>query len=114
MQLTIETFPKYRPNITLEQVQAYINKPSYVGEYGKFGNKDIRLVIEMARQNMKSNPTCFEVDFYNEVRKILGEDISNERIDAVKSFKQILYKEIIVCENGKHKTVKVLRKRNCK
>ena len=111
-QLTIKTFPKYKPNITLEQIQTYINKSSYIGEYGKYGNKEIRLVIEIAKQNMKTNPTWIESDFYDEVRLILGDDISNERINTVKSFKKICFKRVIEPVNGRPKTVKILRKRS--
>jgi len=100
MQLTIQTFPKYRPNITLDRVL-------FLERCFEPSNKEIRLAVDLAKQAWP-----MELDLYDAVRSILQCNISDEKIKAVKSFKQILYKEVIVCENGKHKIVKILRKRS--
>lgn len=100
MQLTIETFPKYRPNITLDRVLPL--ETCFVP-----GNKEIRLAVDLAKQAWP-----MDLDRCDAVRSILRCNISDERIYLVKPFKKIIYKKIIVCENGKHKTKKVLRKRN--
>ena len=105
MQLTIKTFPKQRPNITLERVYQHMSRNDEVDTTPN--NKEIRLAIELARQHAP-----LLLDHTDTVRSILQCDISNERINAVKSFKQIIYKKVIVCIDGKHKTVKRLRKRN--
>ena len=102
-QLTIKTFPKYRPNITLNKIhQVFQDALEY-----EPSNKDIRLAVDLAKQ-----AAPMRLDHEDMVRSILKCDISNERINAVKSFKQILYKEVIIYKNGKHKIAKVLRKRN--
>ena len=102
MQLTIKTFPKPRPNITLQQIPGFSEQLSY-----EPSNKEIRLAIELAAQ-----AAPMRLDLHDVVRSILQCDISNERINAVKPFKKIIKKKVIICENGKHKTAKVLRKRN--
>ena len=107
MQLTIETFPKRRPNITLQAVARCMAEIDPVSN-----NKEIRLAIELAKQKMKQEQALFELDLNVIVRDILQCDISNERINTVKSFKQIIYQRRIEYIDGKHKIVKKLRKRN--
>ena len=101
-QLTIKTFSKRRPNIILERVQLFLKEVTY-----EPSNKEIRLAIELAKQ---AAPLKFDQE--DVVRSILQCDISNERINAVKSFKQICFKKVIVLKNGKPKTVKILRRRS--
>lgn len=106
MQLTIKTFPKQRPNITLLTIRDHIARQVAV-ERDEPSNKEIRLAIELAKHK-----SPMALDRNDTVRSILQCNVSDERIYLVKPFKKIIYKKIIVCENGVHKTKKVLRKRN--
>ena len=112
MQLTIKTFPKYKPNITLDKVLTVMHNHCLQEAITDCGNKEIRLAIELIKQKRKINPALIELDFYDEVRRVLDSDISNERINAVKPFKKIIYQKKIEIINGKPKIVKKLRKRN--
>lgn len=63
-------------------------------------NKTIRLAKDMAKQ---CAPLMF--DFHDMVRSILQSNVSDDRINRVKSFKTILYKTVITdvrCLNGKY------------
>ena len=80
-QLTRKTFPKYRPNITLQDVLDSMEDLSY-----EANNKEVRLAIELAKQRAP-----MQFDLHDTVRSILQCDISNEEINAVKSFKKIIY-----------------------
>ena len=102
MQLTIETFPKQRPNITLQDVLDSMEDITY-----NVNTQEVRLAIELAKQRAP-----MQFDLHDTVRSILQCDISNERINAVKSFKKIIHKKVIECVDGKHKTVKKLRRRS--
>ena len=101
-QLTIKGFQKYRPNITLQNVLDSTETVSY-----EANNKEIRLATELAKQQ-----SPMQLDLHDTIRSILQCNITTERINAVKSFKKIIYKTIIEFQNGKHKTVKILRKRS--
>lgn len=102
MQLTIETFPKQRPNITLQDLKIFQEALEY-----EPSNKEIRLAVDLAKQ-----AAPMRMDHEDMVRSILKCNISNNRINAVKSFKKITKKKVIEFVDGKHKTVTVLRKRN--
>ena len=99
MQLTIQNFPKYKPNITLDRV--LLLETCFVP-----GNKEIRLAVDLAKQAWP-----MDLDRCDAVRSILQCDISNERINAVKPFRKIIHKRVIEFKDGKHKTVKIIRKR---
>lgn len=108
MQLTIKTFPKRRPNITLQKIFEHLEEVELAsGADYEPSNKEIRLAIDLANQMAP-----MKLDREDTVRSILQCDISNERIKAVKSFKEILYEKRIEIVNGKPRTVKRLRKRN--
>jgi hypothetical protein len=102
-QLTINTFPEYRPNITLERVEQYIarTKPCKSPT-----NKDIRLAIDLAKQKAPMN-----FDRNDVVRSLLGCNIPDSRINKVKSFKKITKKRIIVATPSGPRVIKVIRKR---
>lgn len=88
-QLTIESFPKKRPNITLDQVLCFEQEVDYTPS-----NKDIRLAIDLAKQ---LNP-LFKFDVREQVdliRRICKYDVSEQKILSIKPFKQILFKEVI-------------------
>ena len=101
-QLTIKTFPKRKPNITLQQVVAVMEEIEYTPS-----NKEVRLAIDLAKHK-----SPLQLDLHDTVRSILQCDISNERINAVKPFKKIIRKKVIIMVDGKPKTANVLRKRN--
>jgi len=112
MQLTIKTFPKHRPNITLQDVLKRAYEDTRIDTIP--GNKEIRLAIEMVNQKRKYEPFMFDTNFHDEVRSILKCNVSNERINVVRPFDNICFKKIIVFKNGKHRTIKVIRWRNPK
>ena len=102
MQLTIKTFPKYRPNITLERVQLFLKEIDY-----EPSNKEIRLAIDLATQ-----VAPLKFDREDVVRSILQCDIINKNIDSVVPFSEICFKKVIIFENGKYRTKKIIRWRN--
>ena len=107
-QLTIETFPKYKPNITLKDiVENMYSAIDYIPN-----NKEIRLAIDLVKQNRQQELALFKVNSNDVIRSVLQCDISDKRINAVKSFKKICFKRVIQPVNGRPKTVKILRKRS--
>ena len=94
-QLVITNF--YKPNnVTIRDVMKYVHTAeSNLIEVAPPSNKEIRLAIDLAKQ---MNP-LFEFHVQEHIGLIQGlcqYDVSKEKILNVKSFKQILYKEIIV------------------
>ena len=103
-QLVISNF--YKPNnVTLCDVMEYVARPEPI-EVAPPSNKEIRLVIDLAKQ---MNPLFeFYVQEHTDlIRRLCLYDVSDEKILNVKTFKQILYKEIIVgvkhIGNGQYK-----------
>jgi hypothetical protein len=112
-QLTIPDFN--RPNsVTLKDVIEYMAMSSEDVEYEEPSNKEIRLAIDLAKQ---MNP-LFKFDVKEQVdliRKICKyENLSEKKILNVKSFKEILFQEVIssvrYIGDGKYK-VKLIRVR---
>jgi hypothetical protein len=91
-QLVITNF--YKPNnVTLCDVMEYIAKSDPI-EVAPPSNKEIRLAIDLAKQ---MNP-LFKFHVQEHIGLIQGlcqYDVPEEKILNVKSFKEILYKEII-------------------
>lgn len=108
MQLTIETFPKYIPNITLEDI---IREMYSIVDYIP-NNKEIRLAIDLVKQYRQQELTLFEVNSTDVINNVLQCDISEERINDIEPFSKICFKEIIVVKNGKPQVIKVIRWRN--
>lgn len=107
-QLTIKTFPKYRPNITLKDiVEGIYSTIDYTPN-----NKEIRLAIDLVKQYKQQELDLFELNSNDAVRSVLQCDISNERINAIKPFKKILFEKRIIYKDGKHQIAKILRKRS--
>lgn len=114
-QLSFQNFPKSDPSlITIDRVLAKIEELEALDFITKIRSttsiKTIRLAKDLAKQTA---PMMF--DFHDTVRSILQTDVSDERIDKVKSFKKILYKTVIIDvkhHNGKYiiKTKKVRRR----
>lgn len=114
-QLSFQNFPKPKTDfITLDRVferMEYLDTIDFINKIRSTpSNKNIRLAKDLAKQHA---PMMF--DYHDVVRGILKTNIDNYRIDRVKSFKEILYKTVIVSvkqHNGRYiiKTKKVKRR----
>jgi len=110
-QLVIPNFT--RPNVTIKQVMEYI-ATSVPPVYLRPSKRELRLAIDLAKQ---MNP-LFDFNVKEQVdliRGIVRYDVEENNILSVKSFKEILFTEIIVsvkCKRDntyKVKLKKVLR-----
>ena len=116
-QLVISNF--YKPNnVTLCDVMEYIAKSELI-EFLPPSNKEIRLVIDIAKQmnplfefhvqeeEEDTHHSIFVKENIDLIKGLCKGDVSNEKILNVKPFKQVLYKEIIVgvrhIGNGQYK-----------
>jgi hypothetical protein len=94
-QLSFQNFPK--PNLSLITIDRVFNRMEELEALDLITKirstpsiKTIRLAKDLAKQ---SAPLMF--DFHDTVRSILKTNLSNERIDEIKSFKTILYTTVI-------------------
>lgn len=115
-QLTIPTF--YKPsNITLCDVMEYVARTEHECIDYRPSRRHVRLAIDLAKQSSPLFKFRLE-DNLDVIRRILNYDVDDEYILSTKTFKQILFKEIIIgvkkIEDNKFivKLKRVKRKRN--